>query len=251
MHISAVRKTPLARIYPNHEILEAQGHPTFLTFPLTSEPFFFTFRAMGVGMGNSRAIWKHEVNQADKIARDLIDASRIKLGWRILLLPNFIVDYIRFKKSLMLTRKNFLFTKRFAFNAAKQIYRGENRAEQVRFIEIKTTKLLDKERKGYYTEKIRRKQLQEIEQLIDHYLRLLRSNKNKYAEMIRAIYQSRKEYLSFLNALQKVEQEVIQAAITTMKKGSKQERLNWFGKVEEAFKKARMEEAEKIFLDVS
>ena len=138
-----------------------------------------------------------------------------------------------------------------AFDAVKEIKGGESHAAQIRLIEIKTKRLLDRERKGYYTEKIRRKQLQEIEQFIDHYLRLLRSNRNNYAEMIRATYGSRQRYISFLNALQKAEQEVIQAAITTMKKGAKQERLNWFGRVEEAFKKARMEEAEKIFLDVS
>lgn len=198
-------------------------------------------------MGNHRIIWNHEVRQADEIARSLIDRSRIKFGWRVLLLPSFLVDYIRFKKNLVITRKNFLFTKRMAFYAAKGIHGGESHALEMRLIEIKTKKLLDRERKGYYTEKIRRKQLREVELLIDHYIDLLNSNRKKYKEMIKATYQSKQKYLSFLNRLQKAEREVIQGSIRTVRKGTRQERIEWFGRVEEAFEKARMEEAQDIF----
>ena len=201
-------------------------------------------------MGNDRAIWSHEVGQAKKIARSLDDASRIEFGWRMLLLPNFLVHYIRYERNLSLTRRNLLFTKRMAFDAAKEIIGGESQAAQIRLIEIKTKKLLDKERKGYYTEKLRRKQLQEMELLIEHYLHLLNSNGTNYPGLVSATYPSKQKYLSFLNKLQKAEQEVMQAAITSMKRGSKQERLTWFRRVEEAYKKARMEEVEQIFPDV-
>ena len=201
-------------------------------------------------MGNYRAIWNHEVGQAKKIARSLVDASRIEFGWRMLLLPNFLVHYIRYKRHLNLTRRNLLFTKRMAFDAAKEIIGGESHAAQTRLIEIKTKKLLDKERKGYYTEKLRRKQLQEMELLIEHYLHLLNANGMNYPGLVSATYPSKQKYLSFLNKLQKAEQEVMQAAITSMKRGSKQERLTWFHRVEEAYKKARMEEVEQIFPDV-
>ncbi len=205
---------------------------------------------MGLGMGNYRAIWNHEADQANRIARRLIGASRVKLSWRMILLPIFLVHHVNYKKKLLLTRKNLLFTKRMAFDAIKEIVGGESRATQIRLIEIKTKKLLDKQRKGYYTEKLRRKQLQEIELLIDHYLHLLNSKEKRYADMIRATYASREKYLSFLNSLHTAEQEVIQAAITSMKKGSKQERLIWFRRVDEASKEVRIEEIEKIFPDV-
>lgn len=198
-------------------------------------------------MGNDRAIWNHEVDQANKIARSLVDASRIKFGWQILLLPSFLVQYIYYKKKLINTRKNLLFTKRMAFDAAKQITGGESHAAQTRVIEIRTKKLLDKERKGYFTAKLRHKQLSEIELLIDHYLHLLNSKGKNYAQVLRTTYPSKQKYLSFLNKLQKAEQEVIRAAITNMKKGSKQERLNWFGRVEDASREVRMEEVGELF----
>ncbi len=200
-------------------------------------------------MGNERTIWNHEVDNANKIARSLVDGSRIKFGWRILLLPHFLVHYISYKKNLILTRKNLLFTKRMAFDAAKEIVGGESHAMQIRLVEISTKKLLDKERKGYYTEKLRRKQLNEIELLIDHYLDLLSSKGKNHAELVRATYPSKEKYVSFLSRLQKAEQGVIQAAITSMKRGSKQERIGWFRRLEAASKEARREEVEQIFSD--
>jgi hypothetical protein len=200
-------------------------------------------------MGNERTIWNHEVNQANKIARSLVDARKIKFGWQILLLPNFLIRYIFYKKNLVLTRKNLLFTKRMAFDAAKEIAGGGSHATQVRLVEIKTKKLLDKERKGYYTEKLRRKQLHEIELLIDYYLNLLNSKGKNHAELVKAEYPSKEKYVSFLNRLQRAEQGVIQAAITSMKKGSKQERVAWFTRLTTASKEARGEEVEQIFSD--
>ena len=200
-------------------------------------------------MGNNRAIWNHEVNQASKTTQSLVDASRIKFGWRIFLLPSFLVQYIYYKKNFIHTRKNLLFTKRMAFHAARQINGGESHAAQMRLIEIRTKKLLDKERKGYYTEKLRHKQLNEIELLIEHYLHLMNSKGKNYAELLRATYPSKQKYLSFLNRLQKAEQEVIRAAITSMKRGTKQERLNWFDRVENASEKLRMKEIKELFPD--
>ena len=197
-------------------------------------------------MGNERTIWNHEVNQANKIARSLVDARKIKFGWQILLLPNFLIRYIYYKKNLVLTRKNLLFTKRMAFDAAKEIAGGGSHATQVRLVEIKTKKLLDKERKGYYTEKLRRKQLHEIELLIDHYLNLLNSKGKNHAELVKAEYPSKEKYVSFLNRLQRAEQGVIQAAITSMKKRSKQERVAWFTRLTAASKEARGEDVEQI-----
>jgi hypothetical protein len=201
-------------------------------------------------MGHERTIWNHEVKQANKIARSLVDAKRIKSGWRILLLPDFFIHYIYYKKNLILTRKNLLFTKRMAFDAAKEIVGGESRATQIRLVEIKTKKLVDRERKGYYTEKLRRKQLNEISLLIDHYLNLLNSKGKNHAELIRGQYPSKEKYVSFLKRLQGAEQGVIQAAITSMKRGSRQERIAWFTRLTAASKEAREEEVEQIFQEV-
>ena len=198
-------------------------------------------------MKNFRAIWKHEARQVNAIARLLVEDQKLKLSWRVLIPPLVIKDYISYRNRLRVLRKNLIFTKQLAFDVAKNIYDGKERAWEKRRIEIKTQEILDKEKKGYYTDKIRRKQFSEIELLIDYYLELMNTDQSKYGAMIKAIYPAKGNYLSFLNKLQKLEEEVIQAAITTMRKGSKKERREWFEKVRATTKKVRNAELDKIY----
>lgn len=194
-----------------------------------------------------QTIWNHEVKQYDQISRILLAHTQVKLGWKSLLPPLLLLDYFRFKRRLYLTRKNLLLTRQLAFNAARKIHNGKDRAWEMRSIEIETKALLDKEKKGYYAPKVRRKQLYEIEILIDHYLGLLRSTPSKFNEMIKQAYPTKTIYLSFLDKLNRAEKEVMQAAISTMRKGSKKDRNKWFNKVAITISKIRIKEADHLF----
>ncbi len=163
------------------------------------------------------------------------------------MLPLFVVDYFRYLGRKRRTRKNLLFTRQLAFDAAKNVHKTGEPAWEIRKYEIKTQEILDKEKKGLYTDKIRRKQLLEIEFLMNHYLDLLNSDGSNYYDLIKTKYPSKGKYLEFLNQLQKTEKEVIQAAITTVRQGSKKERRLWYDKVKMTTRKIRMEEAEKIY----
>jgi len=198
-------------------------------------------------MANFRVIWKHEVGQANQIAKILLVNKKVGISWKLLVPPLYLYNFYKFRKDLRFAGKNFLFTKKLAFNAAKKISQGRERSWEIRQIEIKTKEILDKDKKGLYTENIRHKQLNEIEVLIDYYLELMNTHPSKYAEMVMAIYPYRGNYLSFLHHLQKLEEEVIEAAITTMRKGTKKERRQWFEKVRAATKKVRLAEIDKIY----
>lgn len=198
-------------------------------------------------MNKFRTIWKHEVRQVDRIVKALLENKKVDLNWKIILLPIFLNKVYQYRKDLRFTRKNILYTKQFAFDAAKNISQGKDQAWEVRQIEIRTQEVLNKEKKGFYTEKIRRKQLSEIELLMKHYLDLFSSKQSSYAAIIKDKYPSKGNYLAFLSALQKTEEDVIQAAITTMRKGSKKDRRQWFQKVKETTKKVRTTEAEDIY----
>jgi hypothetical protein len=199
-------------------------------------------------MTKFRAIWRHEVGQTGQIAKILLADKKVNINWKIILLPVFLYNLYKYRKDLRFTRKNFLFTKQLAFDAAKNIYQGKEQAWEFRRIEIKTQEILDKEKKGFYTEKIRRKQLSEIELLIKHYLNLLGSTQSKYPAVIRESYPSKENYLAFLSTLHKTEEGVIQAATTTMRKGTKKHRREWFQKVRQTTKHVRMAEADKIYM---
>ncbi|MGD8261065.1 MAG: NF038143 family protein [Desulfobacterales bacterium] len=198
-------------------------------------------------MKSYRAIRKYEFRRTNQIAKNLIDIRPLTISWRLLVFPIFIYDYIRYVKRLSVLRKNLFFTKQLALGAAQNIYQGKERAWEFRQLEIKTKEILNREKKGFYTEKIRNKQLDEIELLVHHYIDLLGTNQKSYVAAIKAKYSSQGSYLSFLNKLQKSEEEVIQAAITTMRRGSKRERRQWFEKVKQTTKIFRMQEVEKIY----
>ena len=140
-----------------------------------------------------------------------------------------------------------MYTKHLAFDAAKNIDQGKDQAWELRQIEIKTKDVLNKEKKGFYTEKIRRRQLPEIEYLINHYQALFNSKQTTYPDIIKEIFPVRGQYLAHLSALQKLEEDVIQAAISSMRKGTKTDRRRWFEKVRETTKKIRRAEADKIY----
>ena len=198
-------------------------------------------------MNKFRTIWKHEVRQVDRIVKALLENKKADLNWKMILLPIFLNKVYQYRKDLRFTRKNILYTKQFAFDAAKNISQGKDQAWEFRQIEIQTQEVLNKEKKGFYTEKIRRKQLSEIDLLIQHYLDLFSSKQSTYAAIIKDKYPSKGNYLAFLSALQKTEEDVIQAAITTMRKGTKKDRRQWFQKVKETTKQVRMAEAQQIY----
>lgn len=198
-------------------------------------------------MKTYRNIWNHEVRQTDKIVKLLLDDKKVPLNWKIILLPVYLYNRFKYNNRLRFTRKNILYTKRLAFEAAKNIDQGKDQAWEFRQIEIKTKDILNKEKKGYYTEKIRRRQLPEIEYLINHYQALFNSKQTTYSARLNDIYPSKGQYLTYLSTLQKLEEDVIQAAISTMRKGTKKDRRKWFQKIEETTKKVRTTEANKIY----
>lgn len=198
-------------------------------------------------MTKSRVIWVYEVKKANIIAHRLLEDNRFAAGWRLLLLPFFLPQYIGYRRRLRLTRKNLLFTKKLALAAAENLRLGKERTREIRQIEIKTQQILDREKKGLYTETVRQKQLAEIEILIDYYLDLLNSDQKSYAAMLKSKYPAKGNYLAYLSTLQKAEAAVIQASITTIRKGTKKERRVWFENLQNATKEVRMAEVDEIF----
>ena len=201
-------------------------------------------------MKSYTAIKRHEIRQTRKIATALVELKKSKFNWRIIVIPFFLYDLILYYRRLHVLRKNLFFTKQLAIDASINILQGKNRAWEIRQIEIKTRDILVKEKKGIYTNKIRKKQLEEIDYLIDHYLNLFRANRPTYEEAVRERYPSKGRYLSFLNNLRKMEEEVIQAAITTMREGTKKERRLWFDKIRKATRKMGIEAADRIYAEL-
>ena len=198
-------------------------------------------------MGNPRRIWTHETAEASHIARGLVDTPTPSPLWRLVIFPVAMSDRIKRTRKIGETRRNLLYTKKLAFNAAKEVAAGNDRALELGAVDAKTREVLKKEQKGLYTEKIRKRQLNEIALLVDHYTQLFNADGKDYDALVRDAYGTRKVFQSFLNRLEKREEEVIQAAVSSMRTGSKKTRVAWFRKVQEVTHAVRLNDLERIF----
>jgi hypothetical protein len=198
-------------------------------------------------MGNPQAIWNYEVKEAEGMARQLLDRNTDPITSRSAISAGGLLNRFRHGRKLKTTRDNLLFTKQLAFDAAREIFQGQDRETRMRSIAAKTKGLLDQDKEGVYTDKIRRKQVREISLLTDHYLGLLQTEEKSYPQMIRTAYQTPERYRSFLDSLEKAEHEVIQASISTVRRGSKMDRVRWFDKVKQVCREARQRELAEIF----
>ncbi len=198
-------------------------------------------------MRTPRLIWNHETQQAVRIAKTLAGSDHKSSTWRVIIFPLALADRIRSRKTINEISKNILFTKELAFNAARRISEGSDRAMELGTIDLKTREVLKHEQKGFYTEKIRKKQLSEISLLIDHYLKLINAQGTRYEELLREAYMTRKDYRTFIDELEQREADVIESAVSTMRKGSKKERVAWFKKLREASREIRIEILDRVF----
>ena len=63
-------------------------------------------------MKSYRAIKKNELRLINQIAGALVEIKKSKFNWRIIVLPFFLYDFIRYRRRLHVLRKNLFFTKK-------------------------------------------------------------------------------------------------------------------------------------------
>jgi hypothetical protein len=165
--------------------------------------------------------------------------------WDILIPIFFIYNLLRFKRSREIFILNFLFTKKLALEAAMDIIgKGQSKRDAMVNIEKKTTEILASDKQGVYSEKIRRKQMKEVELLIEHYCRLLRAEGKNFSSLVKNAYRNEEEYIAFLEDLKKAEKEVNRAAKQTLRTHTASEIVS---KMEEATERIRIAETRRIF----
>ena len=87
--------------------------------------------------------------------------------------------------------------------------------------------------------------MNEINLLIDHYLKLLDAEGRSYESLVKNTYQAKEDYEAFLRELTLAEKAVNRAAIRTV--GQSETATELVSEMEEATERARSDEAEKIF----
>lgn len=199
-------------------------------------------------MGQAEQIWKNETKSGSRIARILVMGPDRGFNWKVLLSPIQLYDYLNKRRNISVTRKNLLFTRQLALDAAIRVTQGVSLNSEMDAVKAKTRSILDQDKKGLYSKKIRAKQLAEIEFLIDYYIRLINTGRKTHPEMIRQAFSTKNNYKSFVGQIQKHEDDVIRASIVSLHQASKRERQTWFKKLRKVSREIRQQEADDIFM---
>lgn len=182
---------------------------------------------------------------AKATALELIETQPIS-AWEVMIPFIFIYNVLRIKRAREVFILNFLFTKRLALEAAlNMMKKSKPRQEVISEIENKTSKVLASDKKGIYSERIRQKQMREIDLLLEHYLKLLDAEGKDYPSLVKNVYKTKENYTRFLNQLKQAEKEVNRAALQTLERTEIAYQIA--SGMEKAADRIRTAEAEKIF----
>ena len=191
-----------------------------------------------------KKILSQEQSWAISVARSVIKQRPISV-WEVMIPVLLIFLYAKSKTDRETFIQNLLFTKKLALEAAfDMIEKGQGKEKVMARIKDKTGDILASDTKGIYSQKIRLKQMKEIELLLDHYRRLLEAEGKDYDTMTKNAYQTLEKYMAFLDQLEQAEKEVYNAAQKTVKAATA---FDLVSKMERATEMVRRARAEKIF----
>lgn len=180
---------------------------------------------------------------ARMVATRVVDRPELSV-WMILI-PLVFLHYMyrhqKFQAVVEVFSEELMFTKKAALEAAFEINKsGVSKAEALAGCfpaqqhEISTK-----------ADEVRRRQLQEINLLTDHYTRLFAAEGDSYQSLLRDAYPTRSRYTEFLKQLQQVEKKVNRAAINAF--GQAEGFPEIMSRMEAVTEAIRLEETKKIF----
>jgi hypothetical protein len=191
-----------------------------------------------------KEIFSRERSLAQTVSHVMIKARSISV-WEFLIPILLIFNFAKSKEIKEIFIQNFLFTKELALKGAQDMKNeGVSRRETLSRIEQKTQKLLESIKENIYSEEVRKKQMEEINLLLDHYSRLFEAEGKDYKAWLTHAYENPESYMAFLDSLKKAEKEVYLAAMKTV--GS-QRNTEMVVKMEGTTERVRVAAAEKIF----
>jgi hypothetical protein len=190
-------------------------------------------------------IRSEERRLAKAVAKKIAKMPEITV-WAFMIPFIFVFSFLKYKRTSETFALNFLFTKRLALDAALDIIKkGLQRQDVIVRINDKTRDVLASDTQGVYSEKIRMKQMNEINLLLDHYLKLLEAEGKNYKSLLKNAYQTQDNYRTFLQQLTAAEKAVNQAALQTVGKSETAHEI--ISEMENATESIRTEEAKIIF----
>jgi hypothetical protein len=190
-------------------------------------------------------IYLEERSVAKSVAEDVVGPQSAGV-WDFVIPPVFFINLFKHKRKKEAFVLNLLFTKKLALEAARDMVdRDLTREAALAQADAATNSVLAGDSKGVYSDRVRQKQLREIELLVDHYHRLIMTEGKTFEYMLQGAYKSKADYLEFARKLSRAEKEVNHAALQTV--GRNAAARDFIDRMEEAVEAIRQSDAGKYF----
>jgi len=164
--------------------------------------------AMTDYVGQKTLILGGEESFARAVALGVI-VKRPVSAYHFLLPGMFLFDFLRRSGETKRYRELFLFPRKLALEGAFDLLNGESKKDLLSQAEESIKRWLISLK--FDSEKLVRAHMGEITLLVDHYVKLFRTEERSYHGLIQQAYSTRERYESFLVELSAAEREVDQA----------------------------------------
>jgi hypothetical protein len=131
--------------------------------------------------------------------------------WHYLIPFMFIFDFLRRGSAINRYAKLFIFPRKLAMDAARDIIEGEDQKERLSWVEEGIKVWL--ESLELYSQSIQAAHVKVVKVLIDHYTKLLQTEGDTYNDLVENAYMTQSNYQAHLSQLKALEQEVDRAII--------------------------------------
>ncbi|MGD2269200.1 MAG: NF038143 family protein [Desulfobacterales bacterium] len=142
---------------------------------------------------------------AREVTLGVIVQKPLKL-WQSLIPGMFIIDFLRRGRAIRQYTKYYLFPRNLAFDAARSLGEGQDQAAVNSRTEEDVSTWLSS--LDLNSPDLLQAQLAVVNLLTDHYLKILNTQGNSYALLIKDAYKNRESYLAYLDRLTAAEKEV-------------------------------------------
>jgi hypothetical protein len=131
--------------------------------------------------------------------------------WHYLIPFMFIFDFLRRGSIMRRYARLFMFPRKLAMDAARDIIEGEDQRERLSWVEEEIKVWL--ETLDLYSQSLEAAHMKVAKVLIDHYTKLLQTEGDTYNDLVKNAYMSQSNYQAHLSQLKALEQEVDRAII--------------------------------------
>lgn len=139
--------------------------------------------------------------------------------WHYLIPFMFVLDFLRRNATIRHYTKHFMFPRKLAIDAARDILEGEERAKRLSEIDPVLEAWLNN--LNLYSLAIHKKQKEVVHLVVEHYLKLLKAGGESYSALVRSGYDNRQSYEAYLSGIAKAEEELDRAIIEKLGESEK------------------------------